>query len=392
MSVKGLNLLVVNWQDSKNPQAGGAELHLHEIFGRLVERGHQVTLLCSGWPGGASRDDVDGIHVHRVGGRHSFTFLALPYYRRHLRDVGFDLVVEDINKIPLYCPLWVRAPVVALVPHLFGATAFREATLPFATAVWLAERPVPHFYAATPFHVISESTASDLVERGVPEHNIRVIRPGIDHSRFHRDASVTPFAEPTFVYIGRLKRYKGLEVVIDALAELARSGVSARLIVAGKGDHEAALRRYADAQAPGLVEFRGFVSEDEKLTLLRKGWATVYPSPKEGWGLTNLEAAACGTPALASDSPGLRESVEDGCSGLLVDHGDSAAWVKALRRVAEDSDLRRRLREGALRFAGQFSWERTADETETHLLDVVQRGSIQSQTHHTTSTAMSEAT
>jgi glycosyltransferase involved in cell wall biosynthesis len=391
MSVNGLNLLVVNWQDSTNPQAGGAEVHLHEIFGRLVKRGHQITLLCSGWPGAASRDDVDGIRVHRVGGRNSFTFLALPYYRRHLRDTGFDLVVEDINKVPLYCPLWVRAPVVALVPHLFGATAFREATLPFATAVWLAERPLPHFYATAPFHVISDSTASDLVERGVPEANIRVIRPGIDQSRFHPDASLNPFAEPTFVYIGRLKRYKGLEVVIDALSQLAGLGVTARLIIAGKGDHEADLRNYADARAPGLVEFRGFISEDEKVTLLRKGWATVYPSPKEGWGLTNVEAAACGTPALASDSPGLRESVEDGGSGLLVRHGDTAAWVRALRLVAEDNELRRRLREGALRFAGAFSWERTADETETHLRDVHQ-SSRQSQTHHTTSTSMSEAT
>jgi glycosyltransferase involved in cell wall biosynthesis len=370
MSTDRLKLLVINWQDLKNPQAGGAEIHLHEIFGRLAGRGHDVTLLCSGWAELSPREELDGMHVLRVGGRHSFTFLARSYYRKHLRDDGFDLVVEDINKIPLYCPLWAHAPVVALIPHLFGATAFQEASVPFATAVWLAERPLPYFYADAPFQAISSSTANDLVDRGVQAESIRVIYPGIDHTRFHRDPSVQRFEQPTFVYVGRLKRYKGLETVIDALAELDRLGVNARLILAGKGDHEAGLRAYAQARAPGQVEFSGFVTEGEKIKLLRKAWATVYPSPKEGWGITNIEAAASGTPTLASDSPGLRESVAHEESGLLVRHGSVSAWTDALRRLALDRDLRNKLQAGAARFAGKFSWDRTADETEAHLQEV----------------------
>lgn len=379
MSTGRLKLLVINWQDMKNPQAGGAEVHLHEIFGRLVERGHDVTLLCSAWQGAAARDEVDGMHVHRVGGRHSFTLLAPAYYRRYLRDESFDLVVEDINKIPLYSPLWVRAPVVALIPHLFGATAFQEAPVPFATVVWLAERPVPHFYADVPFQAISESTAADLRARGLPGSSIRVIHPGIDHSRFYPDPAVRLFSEPTFVYVGRLKRYKGLECVVDALARLAEEGIEARLLVAGKGDHEAAFERYAEARAPGRVELLGFVSEEEKVDLLRKAWATVYPSPKEGWGITNIEAAASGTPALASDSPGLRESVIHERSGLLVPHGDVEAWTLALRRIALDQELRERLRAGAIGFAREFSWDRTADETETHLQEVLADGPARGQ-------------
>ncbi len=111
----------------------------------------------------------------------------------------------------------------------------------------------------------------------------------------------------------------------------------------------------------------GFISQDEKVDLLRRGWAAVYPSPKEGWGLTNIEAAACGLPAVASDSPGLRESVAHEKSGLLVRHGDVGAWAEALRRIACDESLRRRLREGAIEFAAQFGWDRAADETEEHL-------------------------
>jgi glycosyltransferase involved in cell wall biosynthesis len=377
MSAGRVRLLVINWQDIRNPQAGGAEVHLHEIFGRLAQRGHQVSLLCSGWPGASTRDVVDGINVHRVGGRHTFALRAAPYYRRNLLDREFDLVVEDINKIPLYTPLWVRPPVIALIPHLFGSTAFQEASPPLAAVVWLAERPLSHFYENAPFVAISESTAEDLVTRGLPRSNVRVIRPGIDHSRFRPDPTVSRFEIPTFVYLGRLKRYKGLEAVIDAVARLARDGLDARLVVAGKGDHESALREYATLRAPGRVEFLGFIPEHEKVSLLRRAWATVYPSPKEGWGITNVEAAACGTPALASDSPGLRESVAHGESGLLVRHDDVGGWALALRSIAEDDELRARLQAGAISFAGGFAWDHTADATETLLLEFLADGPLQ---------------
>ncbi len=390
MSASRLKLLVINWQDRLNPQAGGAEVHLHEIFGRLVGRGHEVTLLCSGWSGAPQRESIDGLDVHRVGGRHTFTFLAPLYYRRRLVDRGFDLVVEDINKIPLYCPLWVRLPLVGLVPHLFGGTAFQEVSAPFATAVWLAERPVPFFYESAPFQAISQSTADDLAERGLDRRRIQVIHPGIDHSRFTAAGFEGRFPKATFVYVGRLKRYKGLELVIDALARLDEEGIAPRLIVAGKGDHGAELQRYAAARAPGLVDFRGYISEDEKVDLLRRAWAVVYPSPKEGWGITNIEAAACGTPALASDSPGLRESVAHDRSGLLIRHGDYEAWVAALRRVARDEALRRRLSAGAVEFAGGFSWERTADQTEAHLRMVHHGGPFSGP--DTTHPSVSEAT
>jgi glycosyltransferase involved in cell wall biosynthesis len=185
--------------------------------------------------------------------------------------------------------------------------------------------------------------------------------------------------------VGRLKRYKGLELIVDALARLASEGITARLLVAGKGDHQAALEHYATARAPGIVEFLGYITEEEKVDLLRRAWATVYPSPKEGWGITNIEAAACGTPALASDSSGLRESVAHGHSGLLVRHADTDAWTEAVRRIVLDEALRNRLRAGAARFAGEFSWDRTADETEAHLLEALSQGPDRGPKHFNTS-------
>src|SRR5690606_5353580 len=96
-----VRILIVNWQDRENPQAGGAEIHLHEIFGRLAASGHQVTLLCGGWPGAPARVSLDGIDVHRVGTRYTFPALARRYYREQLAGAGHDVLVEDINKVPL---------------------------------------------------------------------------------------------------------------------------------------------------------------------------------------------------------------------------------------------------------------------------------------------------
>ena len=382
---RSVRLLVVNWQDRENPQAGGAELHLHEIFGRLARRGHEVTLLCSGWTGAPARAEIDGMEVHRVGGRHSFTLRAAPYYRRELAHREHDFVIEDLNKLPLYSPLWARTRVVMVVHHLFGATAFREATAPFATIVWLAEALIPYFYSGVPVQVVSESTAEDRAERGLDRSDIRVIYNGVDHSLYTADPAAGRFDRPTFAYVGRLKQYKRLELAVDAIRRLHRQGIDARLIIAGKGDYEAQLRRYAEARAPDLVEFRGFVADQEKVDLLRKAWATVYPSPKEGWGLTNIEAAACGTPTVASDSPGLRESVAHGQSGLLVPHGDVSALAAAMRRIVEDDRLRSQLRDGALGFAADFSWDRSADATEAHLAEILAVGPRAGDSHHRTS-------
>ena len=199
-----MRLLLVNWQDRDNPQAGGAEIHLHEIFGRLAARGHDVTLLCGGWPGCEPTTTLDGIRVIRVGTRHTFPFLARRYYERTLASRRFDLLVEDVNKVPLYTPRWGSAPVVALVPHLFGSTAFREFPAPLAAAVWLAERPLGRAYRGVPFQAISTSTAADLEHRGIPRSSIAVIYPGIDTVSY-TPCEGTRAAEPVFAYLGRLK-------------------------------------------------------------------------------------------------------------------------------------------------------------------------------------------
>ena len=369
----GLRIAVVNWQCRDNPLAGGAEIHLHEIFGRLAAAGHEVVLLCGGWPGAPARVELDGMEVHRVGTRQSFPFLARSYWHRVLAARKFDVIVEDINKVPLFTPTWRgaadhRIEHVALVPHLFGGTAFQELPAPLAGAVWLSERPLPWAYRGKAFEAISESTRDDLVSRGIPGDNIRVIFPGIDAVHYTPDESVRA-QTPVFAYVGRLKKYKGVDLVVRAFA--ACRIPDAKLVIAGAGEFRRELEHLASSLGvSNSVEFPGRISESDKVSLLRSAWATLFASPKEGWGITNLEAAACGTPVIASNSPGIRESVKDGETGFLVPHGNVDAMAHAMRKLVREPTLVQRLGKAGRTFASAFTWERAAKETESHLREV----------------------
>lgn len=371
---RGLNVLVLNWLDRENPRAGGAETHMHEVFGRLAEKGHQVSALVSGWRGCPELTRLDGIDVHRSGGRHTFSLTAPRYFRRRLAGAAFDVVVEDLNKVPLFSPLWVNAPVVLLTHHLFGATAFQAGPFPVAAATVLLERPLPFVYRNTPAIAVSESTKEDMVDRGLRSELITVIPNGIDTEAF-RPAPEARADRPTLAFLGRLKRYKRVDLVIDAVHALVGQGLDVEFLIAGEGDQRTSLE--ARVRRLGLqehVRMLGFLGEEAKRDLLRSAWIHVLTSSKEGWGISNLEAAACATPSVVSEAPGLRESVLHGQTGLLVPHGDVSALTEALGRILRDSDLRGQMGRQARAFAETFSWQASADAFEVYLRQVVAKG------------------
>ena len=366
-----MKVLVFNWLDRENPQSGGAEVHLHETFGRLARRGWEVTAVTSGWKGSEYRANLDGIDVHRVGSRHSYPIAARRFARSALVGRAFSVVVEDLNKAPLFTPRWASHPQVLLVHHLFGGSAFRSAGLPVALATWTLERLIPWVYRDTPVIAVSNSTRDDLVRRGLHGGRIDVIPNGVDTVRYSPNP-LGRFPDPTLLYLGRLKRYKRVDLVLSAVGALLERGVRATLLIAGEGDDERRLRRLAAPLVEtGAVRFLGFVSEDEKVRLLQGAWVHVLTSAKEGWGITNLEAASCGTPSIASDSPGLRDSVIHDRTGFLVPHGDVTALGERVEALLRDDSLRTALGTAAREFALALSWDATADRVARRLEQAV---------------------
>lgn len=351
-----LNVLVFNWRDIRNPEAGGAEVHIHEIMRALVNRGHSVTQLASTFPGCEKNAGADGVRILRRGKWYAANFTLPLAYLRELRSEKFDVVVEDINKIPFYTPLFTKAPVLAIVPHLFGTTVFQEASFPFAMYVYSYERLVPAVYRGVRFLAISESTKRDLAARGIRPERVSVVECGLDHGLYRplpirRDDNL-------IVYLGRLRKYKCVHLVIQAMKPVRERVPGARLVVVGDGPYRKTLESLAVSLGLSeAVEFRGHVTQDEKVRLLSQAAVAANPSPKEGWGLTVVEANACGVPVVASRSPGLVDSVRDGQTGLLVDHGSVEQLAGRLVELLVDKGLRERLSAGAVEWAGRFSWE-----------------------------------
>jgi glycosyltransferase involved in cell wall biosynthesis len=358
-----MRVLAVNWRDIRNPEAGGAEVHLHEILSHLARWGHEATLIAAAWPGCAGEETVDGVRILRRGHWYDANFTLPLFARRHLKHQTYDVVLEDINKLPFFMPLVTSIPVVPVVPHLFGTTAFREANAAVASYVVFMEKFIPLVFRKNRFMVISPSTKEDLVSRGVDPDRIEVIFCGLDHSRY-RNLELERFTVPTIVHLGRLRRYKSAEVVLRAMTRIRERIPGVKLAIIGDGPHREALER--EARRLGVsdsVAFLGFLRDEALVEYLNRAHLLVNPSPKEGWGLTVVEANACGLPVVASDRPGLRDSVRDGETGFLVPYGDDEAFALKSIAILEDRGLWHRLSGGALERVRELTWERCAGET-----------------------------
>jgi len=356
-----VRVLILNERDPRHPKAGGAETHVYEIFGRLAARGHAVTHLAAGFRGGAAREQIAGIDVRRLGPLPLYYPRAIAATRRETRADRFDVVVECLNKVPYYAPVYAAKPVLALCHHLFGEVAFQQVAMPIAAAVWTSERLIPPLYRDVPFLAISESTRRDLVGRGIPADRIRVSHPGIDHPKHVADVE-TPRPHRV-IYVGRLEAYKKVDVMLRAVASLREEFPVVEIVIVGRGRARPALE--ALVRELGLsahTRFCGFVSDDERDRLLAEARVCVCPSEKEGWGLTVIESNAVGTPVVASDADGLRDSVRDGETGFLVADGDVSGFARRIGELLRDDRKATEISRAALAWSQRFDWEIATDE------------------------------
>jgi len=346
-------------------------VHLHRIFGRLTELGHPVMLFTTSYKAAPERETLDGIEVIRCGSDAFFQLNVILKAPGLIKTFKPDIIVEDLNKLPLFSPYLTKIPKLIQIHHLWKSGIFREAFFPIALAVWLGEIIIPFVYKKCRFVAVSPSAKKELCELGIDSKKISVIYNGT--KREYLETAKINDKSPYFLWLGRLRKYKGVWVAFDAFRIFAKKHPGVKLFFAGSGPEEPKIK--TKAKKYGLedrVEFLGFVSEDKKIELMGKALALLQTSYKEGWGLTVIEAAACGTASIASNVSGLCDSVKDAETGLLFKAGDAADCAKKMEAIYGNAALRNSLENSAKNYAASFGWETAAKETLTLMQKIIE--------------------
>jgi glycosyltransferase involved in cell wall biosynthesis len=326
-----------------------------------VRRGHSVEWFSSSFPGAPSEEHIEGIRFVRAGRRWTVHWKAFRRYRGRL-DGDFDLVIDEVNTIPFFTPLWAKKPRVMLVFQLAREVWWYESPFPLNAIGFVLEPLYLRFYRRGPVLTISQSTSNDLRKLGFCG-SITVLPVGVEPVD---QISVPKTDRPTFLYVGRLTASKRVGDIVRAFAMFEAEAGHGELWLIGDGPdpYESSLRALsARLGIAGRVRFWGRLGADEKHRKMAAAHALLMASVREGWGLVINEANACGTLTIAYDVPGLRDAVRDLETGLLVEP-TPAAMKDAMILVWSDSKLRTDLSDRARRRSTAISYEMTADEAD----------------------------
>lgn len=351
-------ILIFNWRDKKHVFSGGAEVYLHELAIRWVKEGHVVTIFC-GNDGKSPRHEVyDGVEVIRRGGFYFVYIWAALYYLLRLRKQT-DVIIDAQNGIPFFTPLFARKPIHCLMFHVHQEYLRTSLINPlYLLAFFLEKKAMPFIYKRVPFITISESTKKDMEKLGLGKAGITLVYPGVNIDALQPGIKTK---NPTVLYLGRLKSYKSVHVLIKAAPQIVTNFPKVEFIIAGFGEEEKKLKLLA--KKLGVFEkfsFLGKVTEEQKIELYQKAWVFVNPSLIEGWGMTTIEANACGTPVVASNVPGLRDSVNNPHTGFLVEYGNADAFAGKIMELLDDKQMLTVMSHEAIAWSEKFDWNKSA--------------------------------
>jgi glycosyltransferase involved in cell wall biosynthesis len=355
--VERLRVLVFNWRCWLNPEVGGAEVFTREVLKRWAEAGHDITLFTSKFEGSKDEEVVDRVRIVRQGGKFSVYRKAKKFYAEYFSKERYDVVIDEINTRPFLTPKFVRngERIVALIHQLAREYWFYETRFPisFLGYYFFEERWLRN-YAKIPTVTVSNSTKKDLVDLGF--ERVFVVGEGLNFKPLQKLAEKECY--PVIVYAGRLKKAKRPDHAVKAFKIVRRAVPNAELWIIGDGYFRDKLM---SAACEG-VRFFGSLSSEERRSLIKKAWVLVNPSVREGFGLSVVEADALGVPCVAYDVAGLRDSIIEGETGLLVESGDVEALAETIIHVLTNDALRVRLSEKALAYSRSFSWDEVANE------------------------------
>lgn len=358
-----MRILIFNWRDIRHDWAGGGEVYVHELARRWVKSGHDVTLFCGQNAGKAlpEREVMHGVRIIRRGGRFSVYFWAALYYFKELKN-NTDIIVDVQNGIPFFTPLYSLKPKLAVVYHIHDKQFFIELPFPINIIGYCIEKYVfPFVYQRVCIQAISKSTKTDLIHLGLPKKNIHIVYCGMNGTT-KIITSNTKFSTPTVLYLGRIKKYKRVDSLVQIMHEVIKVHPKTRLIIAGWGTEASSVVNSAMMSSMRRhIHIMGPVSELEKKQLLSKSWVFVNPSINEGWGISVIEANLYGTPAIAYKVQGLRDSIRQGKTGLLVN--DENGFSDAINILLSDNKLRSTMGKQAKAWAMKFSWDKASKKS-----------------------------
>lgn len=370
MLEKYMKILLLCWRDTTHPQGGGSERYLERVGEYLALSGHEVIFRAAKHTGAPRTSVRAGITYHRSGGKFSVyprAWLAMLAGRFGVGGLaGVDVVIDTQNGIPFFSKIFMDSPTVLLTHHCHREQ-WPVAGPALAKLGWFLENTIaPLVYRTNSYVTVSEPSAAELVDLGVGEERITIIRNGIDPippnppQLAHRGKRI--------ITLSRLVPHKQIEHAIDTVAAIA----DVELDIVGSGWWQDELVAYA--QRKGVTDrviFHGQVAEEHKHALLERATVHLMPSRKEGWGLAVVEAAQHFLPTIGyTCSGGLNDSVVDGETGLLV--SSKQAFISSVRLLLDDAAYRNNLGKQAERRARRFSWEKTGKQVEQLLLHIVQ--------------------
>lgn len=369
----GRRILLLNWRDLTNPASGGAEVHTEQIARRFAEAGAVVTLFTSKYDGAAPYDWSNDYLVVRQGSRFGVYLAAARHLRRHGHQ--YDVVVDCQNGIPFFAPAFTPpgTPVVCMVHHVHQEQFDMYFPWPMNHLGRLLEgRVTRRVYRNGVFVAVSPSTRAEM------RRQLRLRMPiHIVPSAFNPlpQTTVRPSPTPAIAVVTRLVPHKQMHHLVEAVPELLQRWPELHVAIAGTGAaRDGLLARVRELGLERCVSLPGRVTEQVKSDLISRAWLTVAPSLAEGWGLTVLEANTLGTPTLAYDVPGLRDSVCHGVTGWLVPPGEglSRALSSALEELS-DSGRQQVIADACRQWSRRFSWDLTAERMARVLLSEIAR-------------------
>jgi len=350
-----MKILIFAWRDINNPKAGGSELYFHELAKGWVKNGNSVTMICAGWKGCKKKEVIDGLNIIRSGNSATL-YLSAPFTYLKLKEKP-DIIIDVENGIPFFTPIFSRIKKVLHVHHVHKDVWFKEFKFPISYIGYLIESKImPLFYKHTKIITISEGSREEIEQENLGKV-AGIVNPGIDFPTFKRFSKEK---NPTILFLNRIKKYKGLDVLLNSAVILKDSNL--KIWVAGTGDHLEEMKRYASENNLKNVKFLGRVDEDKKRELMQKAWVFINPSFKEGWGIVNIEANYFGTPVIGSNVSGIKDSVIDGKTGLLFEYGNSKQLSEKILKLVNNEKLRKDMEKQAYKWARKFDWESKSNE------------------------------